>query len=112
MMMRRFLPLLPLAALALNGCVAGMAASAAGMAIRSAQGQPVSNVQAHPAAVEACTSRAAPFGTVHVIDVEQRSPSRIIVWGSVDDGKQKQSFECGYGTKINGFKLRAITLAR
>jgi hypothetical protein len=45
---------------------------------------------------------------VHVIDVQQYSVSKIIVWGTVDDGKQKQSFQCDFGTKITGFKLRPI----
>jgi hypothetical protein len=32
----------------------------------------------------------------------------MVVWGTVDDGKQKRSFECGFRTKITGFKLRPI----
>ena len=93
---------------ALGGCVAGMAVSALSMAARSAQGQPQSNAQLKPAARNDCTTYAAHFGTVHIIDVQQSSPSKIIVWGTVDDGKQRQSFECGYGTRITGFKLRPI----
>jgi len=46
---------------------------------------------------------------VHIIDVQQQTTSKIIVWGTVDDGKGRRSFECSYGTKITGFKLRAIT---
>ena len=94
--------------LALGGCVAGMAASAIGMAARSAQGHPASNEHLKPAASAACTSRASQYGAVRIIDVEQRSASKIIVWGTVDDGKQRRSFECGYGTRITGFTLRAI----
>ena len=94
--------------LALGGCVAGMAASAIGMAARSAQGHPASNEHLKPAASAACSARASQYGTVKIIDVEQRSASRIIVWGTVDDGKQRRSFECGYGTSITGFTLRAI----
>jgi hypothetical protein len=94
--------------LALGGCVAGMAASAIGMAARSAQGRPASNEHLKPEASAACTARASPYGAVRIIDVEQRSASRIVVWGTVDDGKQRRSFECGYGTSVTGFKLRAI----
>ena len=108
--MTRTLLLSPLigAAPALGGCVAGMAASAVSMAVRSGQRQPQSNAELKPAARNDCTAYASRFGTVHIIDVQQSSPSKIIVWGTVDDGKQKRSFECAYGTRITGFKLRAI----
>ena len=95
-------------ALALGGCVAGMAASAIGMAARSARGQPASNEHLKPEASAACTARASQYGAVRIIDVEQRSASKIVVWGTVGDGKQRRSFECAYGTSITGFKLRAI----
>jgi hypothetical protein len=94
--------------LALGGCVAGMAASAISMAARSAQGRPVSNEHLKPAASAACTARASPYGAVRIIDVEQRSASKIIVWGTVGEGSERRSFECAYGTSITGFKLRAI----
>jgi hypothetical protein len=94
---------------ALCGCVAGMAAGAVGMAARSAQGTPSSNAHLQPDARKACSDRASQLGAVHIIDVQQRATDKIIVWGTVDDGKDKRSFECGYGTQITGFKLRAIT---
>ena len=97
-----------LCALSLGGCVAGMAASAVGMAVRSARGEPESNAGLQPAAIAACNARAAQLGLVKVIDVEQRTTSQIVVWGTVDDGKQPRSFKCAYGTKITGFKLRPI----
>ena len=97
-----------LSALALSGCVAGMAVSALGMAAQGAQGRPVSNETLQPQAREACGAQAARYGTVHVIDVEQHSIAKIIVWGTVDDGKQKRSFQCDFGNKITGFTLRAI----
>jgi len=100
--------LIACAAPALSGCVAGMAASAASMAIRSAQGTPQSNTHLKPTAETVCTAHASQFGSVHVIDVQQYSPSKIIVWGTVDNGKAKQSFECGFTTKMSGFKLRPI----
>ena len=95
-------------ALALGGCVAGMAASAISMAARSAQGRPVSNEHLKPQASAACTARASPYGAVRIIDVEQRSASKIIVWGTVGEVSERRSFECAYGTSITGFKLRAI----
>ena len=94
--------------LPLGGCVAGMAASAIGMAARSAQGRAASNEHLKPQASAACTARASSYGAVKIIDVEQRSASKIIVWGTADDGQQRRSFECAYGTSITGFKLRAI----
>jgi hypothetical protein len=112
--MKRSLGLLLITAAApgLSGCIAGMAASAVGMAARGAQGRPVSNEMLQPQAREACSAQAAHYGAVHVIDVEQQSTSKIVVWGTVDDGKQKHSFECAYRTKVTGFKLRPITPAR
>ena len=93
---------------ALSGCLPMMALSAANMAARSAQGTPASNEALRPEARAACTSRAAQYGTVNVIDVEQHRVDQIIVWGTVDDGQQKRSFECDYGTSVTGFKLREI----
>lgn len=95
-------------ALPLGGCVAGLVASAAGMAVRSAQGTPQSNAELRSLARAACSERAAGYGTVHVIDVEQRSVDRIVIWGTVDDGTRRQSFECGFKDAIVYFKLRKI----
>lgn len=100
--------LLIVSPLALGGCVASMAASAVGMAVQSARPEPQSNQHLQPAAREACTAQAAQHGTVHIIDVEQRSLSKIVVWGTVDDGQERRSFECGYRTQITDFELRAI----
>lgn len=92
----------------LGGCVPMMALSAADMVARSSQKAPVSNEGMQTQARDACTAQAAQYGTVSVIDVEQHRINQIIVWGTVDDGKQKQSFECDFATKITGFKLRPI----
>ena len=92
----------------LSGCVPMMAASAVGMVAQGARGTPVSNEALQPQARDACTHQAAQYGTVDVIDVEQHAVNKIIVWGTVNDGQQKRSFECDYGTKIDGFKLRPI----
>ena len=96
----------------LGGCVAGMAVSAAGLAAQSARGTPQSNANLQPAARQACEASAARYGAVHIIDVEQHGISKIIVWGTVDDGKQRQSFQCDFGTRITSFKLRPITSSR
>ena len=101
--------LLALSALPLlGGCVASVAASAVGMAVREAQGDPVSNAELAPQAVAACTERAAEHGQVHIIDVQQRSIDRITVWGTAGEGDERRSFECGFTTRITGFKLRRI----
>lgn len=104
----KFLPPLVAGSLMVGGCVAGLASSAIGMAVRNARGEPAGNQQLQPTAVEACSARAAQHGAVHIIDVQQSSVSKIVVWGTVSVGSQRQSFECAYGTSITGFKLRAI----
>jgi hypothetical protein len=103
---------LVVAALPLGGCVASLAANAAGMAVQAAHGTPQDNQHAQPQASGACSARAAQYGTVHVIDVEQHTASRIIVWGTVDDGKQRRSFKCTFGAKVDAFKLRPIPRPR
>ena len=92
----------------LGGCAAGIAASAVGLAARSAQGTTASNEHLKPQAREACSAHAAQYGAVHIIDVEQRNASRIIVWGTVTDATQRRSFQCDFRTAITGFKLRPI----
>ena len=100
--------LIAAAAPALSGCVAMAAVSGAGLAAQAAQGKPVENEQFQPAARQACTAQAAQYGAVHIIDVQQARVDKIIVWGTVDDGKQKRSFQCNFGTRITGFTLREI----
>jgi hypothetical protein len=108
-MTRKLILLLTLTcALSLGGCVAGMVAGAAGTAVQAARGQPESNAHLQPTAKAECSAYAARHGSVHVIDVEQRSADRIIVWGTVDDGKQRRSFECGFRNAVTYFKLRNI----
>jgi hypothetical protein len=96
----------------LSACVAGMAASAISMAAKSGQRAPLSNQELQPQAREACTARAAQYGTAHVIDVVQDKVDRIIVWGTVESGTQRQSFQCNFGTQITAFALRPITPQR
>jgi hypothetical protein len=96
------------AGLALGGCVAGMVAGAAGTAVQAAQGHPESNAHLKPTAKAECSAHAARYGPVHIIDVEQRSADRIVVWGTIDDGKERRSFECGFRKAMTYFKLRDI----
>ncbi len=98
--------------LALGGCVAGMMAGAAGTAVQAAHGQPKSNAHLQPNAKAACSASAGRYGSVHIIDVEQRSADRIVVWGTIDDGERRRSFECGFKTAITYFKLREIHARR
>ena len=103
------LSILVLSAHLLGACVAGMAVSALGMAAEGARGRPVSNEALQPQARAACSAQAAQYGTVDIIDVEQHRIDKIIVWGTVDDGRQKRSFQCDFGSRITGFMLRPIT---
>lgn len=99
-------------AMVLQGCVPMVAAGAAGAAIRGARGAPANNEGSEPAARAACVARAEQYGAVHVIDVERRSPGKIVVWGTAGEGESRRSFQCGYGSKITSFTLRAITARR
>lgn len=108
--MKRLVAFLLLAAgaPALSGCLPMVAMSAASMAVQGAEGTPVSNQAFQPRAREACTRQAGQYGTVNVIDVEQHRIDKIIVWGTVGEGARKRSFECDFGSRITGFKLREI----
>jgi hypothetical protein len=98
--------------LALSGCVASMAANAIGAAVSASRGRPVSNEGARETAISQCSALAAPYGAVHVIDVEQRSVERMVVWGTAEGPGGRQSFECAFGTKVTGFKIHPIAAAR
>ncbi len=82
------------------------------MAAQAVQGRAHSNAHLQPNAKAACSDRAGQYGAVRIIDVEQRSVDTIIVWGTVDDGTQRRSFECGFKTAIASFKLRDIRTSR
>lgn len=109
--MKRILiaPALIGSALTLAGCLPMMALSAAQMAVSSTRKSPVSNAELKSTAEAACSARAAGYGAVHVIDVQQAKVNKIIVWGTVGDGVSKQSFQCDFGTAITAFTLRPIT---
>lgn len=71
--------------------------------------QRASNAHLKPAATQACTQRAAPYGSVYIVDVEQRRADRLVVWGSVIDARQhRRTFECHFTSALVSFKLREI----
>lgn len=97
-----------LGAVPLGGCAASLAASAVGAAVRGAQKPVDPNLDHGPAALAACRERAGQEGAVHIIDVERRSPGRVVVWGTVEQAGRRRSFECRFNGKIAGFTLREI----
>lgn len=76
--------------------------------MQGAQKHPTSNADLQPKARDACIARAGEYGDVHIIDVEQHRVDKIIVWGTVDDGKKTRSFQCDFKSEITAFKLRDI----
>lgn len=108
--MRRYLALTLLAGsmAVLSGCAATLAASASNAVVRAVQGPVRSNEGFRGSAVDECSARAAPYGTVHIIDVQQARVDKLIIWGTADDGKVRHSFKCGYTRKITGFTVRVI----
>lgn len=106
-MKRKFLlPLILFAAPALGGCALQAAMMAAELAPQIKAPMGTMNAQLKPQATEQCTQRAAQYGTVFIVDVEQRRADRIIVWGSVTDAQQRRrTFECHFTTRLDRFKL-------
>lgn len=100
-----FLSALPLL---VGGCAASIAASAVGLAVREAQGEPESNAHLHSQAARECSAHAAQYGTARIIDVVQERTDRLVVWGTVGEGEERRSFECRFTTRVTGFKLREI----
>jgi|SRR5687768_4864438 hypothetical protein len=112
MTVKILLPLIVFAAPALGGCAVQAALAAAELAphIRGPLGP--SNAHLTPTAVEACTQRAGQYGSVYIVDVEQRRSDRIIVWGSVTDAQQRRrTFECHFTTALTRFNLGEILAA-
>ena len=109
-MRKAILPLL-LSSIFLGGCAASLAASAIGAAVQASQSRDQSsNEHLMKPAAEACRARASAHGTVNIIDVERRSTSRIIVYGTVGEGQDRRAFDCSFrndGT-IADFNLRTI----
>ena len=94
---------------ALSGCAVQAALAAAELVQYLPERQGPSNAHLKPVATEACTQRAAQYGSVYIVDVEQRRTDLIIVWGSVTDAQQRpRTFECQFTTALASFKLREI----
>ena len=103
------LPLVLVLTPALGGCAVQAALAAAELApqIRGPLGP--RNAHLRPEAIKACTQRAGQYGSVYIVDVEQRRADRIIVWGSVTDSqRQRRTFECHFTTRLSRFKLGEI----
>ena len=100
------LPLILLAAPALGGCALQAAMMAAELAPQIQGPMGTKNAHLKPQAQRECTQRAAQYGSVYIVDVEQRRADRIIVWGSVTDSQQRRrTFECHFTTRLGTFKL-------
>ena len=103
------LSLILLASPALSGCALQAAMAASQLIQYLPEAERASNAHLRPAALEACTQRAAQHGAVHIVDVEQRRADRIIVWGSVTDPQQqRRAFECHFTTALASFKLGKV----
>ena len=93
----------------LGGCAVQAAMMAAELAQDTRPYQGPSNAHLRPQAIQACTTQAGQYGSVYIVDVQQRYAGRIIVWGSVTDAQQRRrTFECHFTTKIVRFKVRDI----
>ena len=106
---KTLMTLMLLTAPALGGCALQAAMIAHDLAdeIRPALGP--ANAHLKPTATQECTQRAAQYGSVYIVDVEQRRADRIIVWGSVTDAQQRRrTFECHYTTRLANFAVRDI----
>jgi len=108
-MRRLALPLLAASSLALSGCVAGIAVSAVGAAVKAATPErPAVTDDRRAAARAACESHAAQHGRVHIIDAEQRPDGRVTVWGTVEDDRERRAFICRFDGEVSAFRLRTI----
>jgi hypothetical protein len=103
------LPLIMLATPALGGCALQAAMMAAELAPQLHGPMGPKNAHLKPQAVRECTQQAAQYGSVYIVDVEQRRADRIIVWGSVTDARQqRRTFECHFTTRLGQFKLGEV----
>jgi hypothetical protein len=112
-MRQSVLALIMLGALPLGGCAAGLAVGVVGAAVRAADkpDAPPKEDPA-PAARAACSARAAPYGTVRIIDIVYKSAAKLVVWGSVEGEGRRRSFQCRYDGKVVGFELKEIEARR
>lgn len=94
---------------ALCGCAVQAALMAAELVpqIRGPLGP--SNAHLKPAAIQACTQRAAHYGSVYLVDVAQPRADQIIIVGSVtDDQRRRRTFECHFTTALTRFRLGEV----
>ena len=105
----RLLAILP-AGLVLSACVAGMVASAVGMAAGGGrgQGEPRNVEFMLVAARKACSAHASQYGAVEVTGLKEADGNEIIVTGTVTDANGKNSFKCSFVTEITAFDLQPI----
>ena len=95
-----------LATPALGGCALQAALMAADIAPQIQGPMGTRNAHLRPQAIRECTQQAGRYGSVYIVDVEQRRADRIIVWGSVTDAQQRRrTFECHFTTRLGRFKL-------
>ncbi len=93
----------------MGGCALQAALIAADVAQDIPRAKGPSNAHLKPQATEACTRQASAYGSVYIVDVQQRAVDRIIVWGSVTGANQhRRTFECHFSTQVTGFRLREI----
>jgi hypothetical protein len=103
---KTLLALILLATPAISGCALQAALMAAELVPQVRGPLGASNAHLRPIATQQCTERARQYGTVYIVDVEQRRSDRIIVWGSVTDAQQRRrTFECHFTTTLRDFKL-------
>ncbi len=100
------MPLVVLGTPALGGCALQAALMAADIAPQIQGPMGTKNAHLRPQAIRECTQQAGQYGSVYIVDVEQRRADRIIVWGSVTDSQQRRrTFECHFTTRLGTFKL-------
>lgn len=105
----RRLVLLPAAALAVSGCVAGVVASALGAAAGGGRrGEPRNVEFMLVAARQACSAHAAQYGAVEITGLKEADGNEIIVSGIVTGTEGRSSFQCSFVTEITAFDLRPI----
>jgi hypothetical protein len=98
--------LILLATPALGGCALQAAMMAAEIAPQLHGPMGPKNAHLKPQAIRECTQHAGQYGSVYIVDVEQRRADRIIVWGSVTDSQQRRrTFECHFTTRLGRFNL-------
>ena len=103
------LAVLPAVGLMLGGCVAGMVASAAGMAARGQQrGEPRNVELMLVAARQACTAHASQYGAVEINRLKEAGGNEIMVSGTVTGPSGRSAFECRFVTEVTGFNLQPI----